>query len=154
MMEKITYLVIRRGDTLESLEAVESSSTVRSLVGEHTTNSAPEHAGRSLVVEGALTGVGVHALTEEVSPEHLVAEEGTRDVKLFGADANNALTVEELLCDESSEATDEVTLAVNNNNLYMGETNIMGQRNQMNASGRNNRVTKWNQKDVIKSNLN
>lgn len=90
---------------------------MRGLVGEHSADGAPEDTRRSLVVEGTLTRVGVHALAEEVSPEHLVTEERTRDVKLLGADANNALTVEELLGDKSSKATDEVALAVNDNNL-------------------------------------
>ena len=110
-------LGVSGGDTLESLEAIKSLSTVSSLVGEHTTDSAPEDAGRSLVVERTTTRVSVHALAEEVAPEKLVALEGTRHVELLSADADDLLAVEKFLGNETSQATKEVTLAVNDDNL-------------------------------------
>lgn len=86
-------------------------------MGEHTTDSAPEDTGRSLVVEGTLAGVGIHTLAEEVSPKHLVAEKRTRDVKLLSADTNDTLAVKKLLSNKSSKTTDEVALTINDNNL-------------------------------------
>lgn len=45
-------LVVGRGDTLEDLEALESSGTTGGLVGDHATDSLVENSGGSAEVEG------------------------------------------------------------------------------------------------------
>ena len=60
-------LVVGRGDTLEELEAFESSSTTGSLVGDHSADCPVEDLGGGTVVEGArLFRVDDVTLVEEV----------------------------------------------------------------------------------------
>ncbi len=73
--ESNTYGVEGGRATLEATETAHSLETTGGLVRNHTTNSAEENSSGSSVVERTLLGVSVHALTEEVSPEHLVTEE-------------------------------------------------------------------------------
>ena len=60
-------LVVGRGDTLEELEAFESSSTTGSLVGDHSADCPVEDLGGGTVMEGArLFRVDDVTLVEEV----------------------------------------------------------------------------------------
>jgi len=52
-----------------------------------------------------------------VARRTLSAEEFARDVECFAADDHNLLAFQKLLCDCAGKATEQVTLAVNNN-LY------------------------------------
>ena len=45
-------VVVRRRDTIEGLQALQSGGTTGSLVRDHTTDGAPEHLGGSAVVPG------------------------------------------------------------------------------------------------------
>ena len=50
--DHLLLLVVRRGDTLEDLQALESGGTAGSLVGDHATDSLVEDARGSAEVEG------------------------------------------------------------------------------------------------------
>ncbi len=52
--DKLLGLVIRRGATLEHLEALEGLSAAGRLVGEHSAHGAPEQLGGGAVVVGAV----------------------------------------------------------------------------------------------------
>lgn len=57
--------VVRRGDTLEDLEALHSGGTAGSLVGDHAADSLVEDTGRSAEVEGTTaSGVETSDLAE------------------------------------------------------------------------------------------
>mmetsp|Transcript_12942 Transcript_12942/g.32813 ORF Transcript_12942/g.32813 Transcript_12942/m.32813 type:complete len:200 (+) Transcript_12942:886-1485(+) len=99
-------------DALEDGEAAEGLSAAGGLVGDHAADGAPEDAGGGAEVDGALFGVGVHALAEEGEELALVAEEGAGDVDFFGAHDGDGLAVEELLGDDGGKATEEVASAV------------------------------------------
>jgi hypothetical protein len=59
-------LVVGRGNTLESLEALHRSSATGSLVRDHTTDGSPEDLRRGAEVEGTSTsGVVTGLLAEE-----------------------------------------------------------------------------------------
>ena len=110
-------LVVGGGATLEATVVGEGKSTTGGLVGHHATDGAPEDLGGGTEVIRTTAGVGVHALAQVVSPEHLVAEEGTRDVDLLSADAHDLVAVEELLGEHTGQATEKVALAINNDDL-------------------------------------
>lgn len=59
--------IVRVGDSLEGLQAVESVGTTLGLVRDHTTDSAPEDSGGSTVVDNSVAGVDVTTLLEEIS---------------------------------------------------------------------------------------
>lgn len=50
--DHLLLLVIRRGDTLEDLKALEGGGTAGSLVGHHAADGLVEDAGRGAEVEG------------------------------------------------------------------------------------------------------
>ena len=73
------HLVEGVGDALVRGELLESSGTAGGLVGDHAANHAPQHAGGSAVVNGALGGVGQRALHQVVGQAQLIAEQRAGD---------------------------------------------------------------------------
>ena len=111
-------LVVGRGDTLEDLEALESSSTTGGLVGDHATDSLVEDSGGSAEVEGTTAGGVVTGDLSEVGVVlELRTEELARDVKSLTADNNNLLAAQELLGDNGGESAKEMALAIDDDNL-------------------------------------
>jgi len=111
-------LVVRRGDTLEDLKALESSGTTGSLVGDHTTDGLVEDSGRSAEVEGTTTGGVVSGDLSEVGVVlELGAEELSRDVEGLTTDNNDLLTAKELLGDNGGESAKKMALAIDDDNL-------------------------------------
>lgn len=111
-------LVVGRGDTLEDLEALESSGTTGGLVGDHATDSLVENSGGSAEVEGTTaSGVVTGDLSEVGVVLELRTEELARDVKSLTADNNNLLAAQELLGDNGGESAKEVALAIDDDNL-------------------------------------
>jgi len=58
-------VVVRRRDTIEGLQALQSGGTTGSLVRDHTTDGAPEHLGGSAVVPGTYVQVSDRAKYKE-----------------------------------------------------------------------------------------
>lgn len=110
--------VLGGGDTLVKLKSLEGGGTSRALVGDHTADSLVEDSGRSTEVEGTrLPGVDNVSLVEVVVVLYLVPEEGTRDVDLLTSDNGDLLASEDLLGNDRSKSTEEVTFAVNDDGL-------------------------------------
>lgn len=106
---------------------------------DHAANCSPEHLGRGSEVEGTYHflsisctpfssypdilertttgGVETGLLAEEGLVLELGAEELAGDVEGFTSDDDNLLAVEKLLGDNAGQATEEVSLAVNDD-LY------------------------------------
>jgi len=59
------HAIVRWGDTLKELDAVQGSGSTGSLVGDHTTDSTVEDAGGSAEMEGTTSGVDDATLAEE-----------------------------------------------------------------------------------------
>ena len=111
-------LVVGRGDTLEDLEALESSSTTGGLVGDHATDSLVEDSGGSAEVEGTTAGGVVTGDLSEVGVVlELRTEELSRDVEGLTANNNDLLTAKELLGDNGGESAKEMALAIDDDNL-------------------------------------
>ena len=58
-------VVVRRRNTIEGLQALQSGGTTGSLVRDHTTDGAPEHLGGSAVVPGTYVQVSDRAKYKE-----------------------------------------------------------------------------------------
>lgn len=110
-------LVIRRGDTLEDLQAAESSHTLGSLVGEHTTDDSPEDLSGRTVVEGTVTGVGVRALAQEGQILDLVTVQGSADVDTLTTNGHNLLAGQEFLGNRGRQTAQQMSSAINNHLL-------------------------------------
>lgn len=110
-------LVVRRRDTFEDLQAVESGSTTGSLVGEHTADGTPQDLRWGTEVEGTGARVGVLPLVEESMIFDAVAKRGARNADALGTDGNNLLAVQELLGDDGSQTSKHVILTINDDSL-------------------------------------
>jgi len=58
--------VVRWGDTLVYLQALQGFLSTMDLVGEHTSNGSPKDHARRAVVERSTRWIGVHALLQEI----------------------------------------------------------------------------------------
>jgi hypothetical protein len=111
-------VVVGEGNSLEDLKAAESGGALRGLVGEHSTDHLPEHAGGSLPVLESTAGVGVDAVVHISLAIELVAEQRARNVDGLSADNNDALAVQKLLSENAGEAAHKVGATVDNNLLF------------------------------------
>ena len=85
-----THLVIRRRDSLEDLQALQSGLALRQFVRQHTTDRAPQDLGRRAVVDRAKLRVGVRPLAEERSVLHCTVARHTA-VSELRATASSAM---------------------------------------------------------------
>lgn len=133
------HRVVRLGDALKDLETLHGGGTARRLVRKHAANGAEKDARGRTVMEGTVGGVGERALAQKLAVLYYTAkdgsimgnwrhasasflitlgtEEGARHVELLATDHDDALAREDLLSHDGGQATEEVTLSVNNNNL-------------------------------------
>lgn len=109
---------VRRRDTFEDLDAGEGSSSTGSLVGEHSTDGAPQDLGGGAEVEGASARVGVLTLVKEIVVLDTVADERSGNRDALSTDTDDLLTVQGLLGQDGSKATQNVVLAVNDDTLF------------------------------------
>jgi len=72
-------------------------------------------------VEGTTAVVGLRALAEESVVLELVADQAAGDENILGADHHDLLALEELLGHNGGQATEKVTLAVNDDGLIKME---------------------------------
>ena len=79
--DHLLLLVIRRRNSLESLQTLESILPSLGLVRNHPSDSSPEDLGGSPEVEGATAGLHVATLLQEVEILQLVAVEVSCDDK-------------------------------------------------------------------------
>lgn len=91
-------LVVRVRDTVEESERGKGSSTSGLLVGEHSSDVLPEHAGGGKGVLESTSRVSVDSLVLSLLPDELVAEDGSGSEDLFATDNNDSLAAEELGC--------------------------------------------------------
>ena len=91
-------LVVRVRDTVEESERGKGSSTSGLLVGEHSSDVLPEHAGGGKGVLESTSRVSVDSLSLHLLPDELVAEERSGSEDLFATDNNDSLAAEELGC--------------------------------------------------------
>jgi hypothetical protein len=112
------YLVERVGDSIEGGKTSNSGLATSSLLVNHTTDSPPDHHGRSLEVEGTTGGVGVHALLTELSVLGLVTDKRSRDDHVLATDKNNLLSSQEFLSDDGAQTTVHVVAAVDDDGLF------------------------------------
>jgi hypothetical protein len=111
-------LVVWGRDTLKDLESLQGSGTTGGLVRNHAADGLVENARRGTEVEGTTTGrVETGGLAEVGMVLQLSAEEFAGDVEGFTSNDDNLLTVEQLLSHNAGQATQEVSLAVDND-LY------------------------------------
>ena len=107
-------LVLGGGDTLEQSETGQSGGTSRRLVGNHSSDGLVEDPRGSSEVEGTgLLGVDQMLLVQVGVVSELVPEERTRDVDLLASNDGDLLTAQDLLRNDRSETTEEVTFSVN-----------------------------------------
>ncbi|OAY70255.1 hypothetical protein ACMD2_06170 [Ananas comosus] len=90
-------LVVGRGHALVGLEPGERGLPTLGLVGDHPAHGAPEDLGGGSEVDGAVRGLGVHALAEEAEVLHLLPHEPPREAQLLAPHHHHALPVQELL---------------------------------------------------------
>merc|ERR1712023_361305 len=93
-------------------QTIHGRSTTGRLVGHHAAERTPEHLRGGTIVEGAMLRVAVHPLAAELCPLDLVPVERPRDVDLLATDHGDALPIQELLCKDRGQATEEVATAV------------------------------------------
>jgi len=87
----------------------------------HTANRSPEHLGWCSEVEGSSTGwVEASLLAQESLVLQLRAKELSGYVESFASDDDYLLTIEQLLGHCASQATEEVSLAVDNDDWFKG----------------------------------
>nr|GMD64236.1 hypothetical protein CKAN_00693800 [Ipomoea batatas] len=60
-------------------------------------DGAPENLRRCAEVDGAVGGLGVHALAEEAVVLHFLTDEAAGEADFLAADNNHSLTIEQLL---------------------------------------------------------
>lgn len=119
--DHLLLLVVGGRDTLKDLEALQGGGTAGCLVRDHATDGLVEDAGGSAEVERATAGrVETGHLAEVGVVLELRAEELARDVEGLAADNDNLLAVEELLSDNGGETTEEVALAIDDDNWLEG----------------------------------
>lgn len=87
----------RLRNTVISTKTLESSSTTSGLVGEHTTDCAPEDLVGGTEVERSTSGVDVAALAKEAQVLQLRAVEVAGNVDVFASDNRYLLSKQELL---------------------------------------------------------
>jgi len=104
--------------TLIDLKAAESGGTLRGLVGEHTSDHLPEHAGGGFPVLEVAARVGVVAAVTNLLNFEVVAEKRTRNVDSFATNDNASLSIEQLFGDNASETAHHMTASINNNLLF------------------------------------
>ena len=104
--------VIGSGHAVEDLEALQSGLTSGGLVGEHSSNSSPEHHRGGGVVKRASSGIGSGGLVLEFLVLELVSEQRSGDIDTLASHNSDLLTVQDLLGNDRSQATEEVTLTV------------------------------------------
>lgn len=131
----------RRGSSLENLQTRQGSSSLGSLVGQHTADNTPEDLGRSTEMEGTVTGVGVSTLAQEGEVLELVAVQGAGDVDTLAADSNDLLSRQKLLGDGGGQTTQQMTTAVNNHLLleHLFESLV-----RLPTRGKSTRTREWN----------
>ena len=79
--DHLLFLVIRRRNSLESLQTLEGILPSLGLVRNHPSDSSPEDLGGSPEVEGTTAGLHVATLLQEVKILQLVAVEVSCDDK-------------------------------------------------------------------------
>lgn len=68
-------------------------------------------------MNGAVRGLGVHALTQEAHVLHLLSHKSTGDADLLAANDDHLLAVQELLGDDGSQAAEHVVTRVHHHAL-------------------------------------
>jgi len=107
-------LVLSRGDTLKERESGQGGGTSGRLVGNHSSDGLVKDPRGSSEVEGTgLLGVDQMLLVQVGVVSELVPEERTRDVDLLASNDGDLLTAQDLLRNDRSETTEEVTFSVN-----------------------------------------
>jgi len=115
--DHLLLFVIRRGDSLECLQALQGVLSSLGLVRSHATDSSPEDLGRSSEVESATAGLDVAPLPQEVEVLQLVTVEVSGDVDLLTPHDDDLLPVEDELGDDGGQTPEHVGAAVNDNGL-------------------------------------
>merc|ERR1740117_1742680 len=108
------FAIIRVWHTLIGFQPVKRRSPTGCLVRHHTTDGPPKDLGGCPVVKRAMLRVGAHLFAPELCKLELVSEEGTRDVDILGAYADNTLSIQQLLCQNGCQATKHMPAAINN----------------------------------------
>jgi len=106
-------------DTVEGLETVHGGGATGTLVRDHAANATQQDLVRGALMEGTFLRVVRGLLLLEGAVLELVTVQGTRDVGVLASDQNDGLAVEELLGDGGRQASQKVTLAVND--CFFGE---------------------------------
>jgi len=106
--DQALLFVVRRGDPLVDLKALQGFLTPVDLVREHTSNSSPEDHARGAVVERSARWIGVHTLLQEIKILQLVSVEVSGDVDTFTSQDDNPLTIEEGLGNDGTEAPQQM----------------------------------------------
>lgn len=75
-------------------------------------DGAPEDLGGGAEVDGAVGGLGVHALAEEAEVLHLLTDEAAREADLLAANHHHFLAVEEFFGQDRGEPTQHVVAGV------------------------------------------
>jgi len=110
--------VVRRRDTFEELDAFKGSCTAGGLVGHHAADCFVENSRRCTEMERpALLGVDEMLFVQECMISELESEKLSRHIDEFAADNYNFLAIQRLFGNDGSEATEEVSFAINDNGL-------------------------------------
>jgi len=86
-------------------------------VRQHTTQSAPENSRWRAEVNWTSLWVGVGSLSDELGILDLISCQRAGDENLLSANNGNLLATQELLGADRSQATQEVSLSINNGNV-------------------------------------
>jgi len=121
-------LVLGGGDTLKERESGQGGGTSGRLVGNHSSDGLVEDPrGSSEMERTGLPGVDQMLLVQVSVVSELVPEERTRNVDLLTSNNSNLLTAQDLLGNDRSETTEQVTFAVDDDG-GSGERHLWGGR--------------------------
>jgi len=113
--DKPLLAIIRGRNTFEKFETLKGSRTAGGLVRYHATDRSVEDLRRRAVMEGAgLFRVNDVSFMQEIVVPELVTEEAAGDINLLAADDGELLPREDLLGDDAGQATEQMSLPVDN----------------------------------------
>ena len=110
--------VIRRRDTLESLEPFHGFLSSLGFVGNHSSDCPPEHLRGGTEVEGATCRLDIAPQSQELQHFQLVPIEVARKVDALAPHNDDLITVENVLGHDGGQTAHQMAAAINHHRLH------------------------------------